>query len=102
MSIINIAAYKFVALDDLTTLRETLKADCLALNLRGTILIAAEGINMFLAGERADIEIFFTQFKDDARFVERKSVGRKTFQSHAGENQKRNYFHGHAGNFSGD
>jgi UPF0176 protein len=70
MSIINIAAYKFVALDDLTTLRETLKADCLALNLRGTILIAAEGINMFLAGERADIEIFFTQLKDDARFVD--------------------------------
>lgn len=70
MSIINIAAYKFVALDDLTTLRETLKADCLALNLRGTILIASEGINMFLAGERADIEQFFAQLIDDARFAD--------------------------------
>ena len=70
MSIINIAAYKFASLDDLPALRETLKADCLALNLRGTILIAAEGINMFLAGERADIEQFFAQLKDDLRFAD--------------------------------
>lgn len=70
MSVINIAAYKFVALDNLTTLRETLKADCLALNLRGTILIAPEGINLFLAGERADIEIFFSQLKSDPRFAD--------------------------------
>ncbi|MGB8339587.1 MAG: sulfurtransferase [Burkholderiales bacterium] len=70
MSIINIAAYKFVTLDDLPTLRETLKAQCLALNLRGTILIAPEGINMFLAGERANIEQFFIQLKSDLRLAD--------------------------------
>jgi UPF0176 protein len=51
MNILNIAAYRFVALDNLPVLRRWLHAVCVAENLRGTILVAHEGINLFLAGE---------------------------------------------------
>jgi predicted sulfurtransferase len=50
MSIVNISAYKFISLDDLPALREWLFACCEALALKGTILLAPEGINLFLAG----------------------------------------------------
>jgi UPF0176 protein len=56
--ILNIAAYKFVALDDRPTLRETLRNLCLELELKGTILLAQEGINLFLAGSETGIEKF--------------------------------------------
>lgn len=50
MNTLNIAAYRFVALDRLPTLRQWLFAICVAENLRGTILVAHEGINVFVAG----------------------------------------------------
>jgi len=50
--------YRFVDLDDLPTLREVLAAEAAALGLCGTILLAAEGINGTLAGERASLEAF--------------------------------------------
>ena len=49
MSILNISAYKFVALDDLAALRARVVERCDALALKGTILLAPEGINLFLA-----------------------------------------------------
>lgn len=52
MLIDNIAAYKFVPLADLPTLQQSLKTRCEQLALRGTILLASEGINLFLAGPR--------------------------------------------------
>jgi UPF0176 protein len=45
-----VALYRFVALDDLETLRTRLAALCVANGLRGTILIASEGINGTIAG----------------------------------------------------
>lgn len=42
--------YKFIELDDLTTLKEQLDQLCLELNIRGTILLSAEGINANLGG----------------------------------------------------
>ncbi len=47
---INLAFYKFVAVEDPQGLRDGLEELCLALELRGTILVAAEGINGMLAG----------------------------------------------------
>jgi UPF0176 protein len=70
MSIVNISAYKFISLDDLPTLRERLLARCEALTLKGTILLAPEGINLFLAGTRADIDEFMARLHDDPRFVD--------------------------------
>ena len=53
MEIINIAAYKFVTLpgNRLTELRLALKTQALACDLKGTILLSKEGINLFVAGE---------------------------------------------------
>jgi UPF0176 protein len=70
MSIVNISAYKFVSLDDLPTLRERLLARCEALALKGTILLAPEGINLFLAGSRAAIGGFMATLREDPRFAD--------------------------------
>ena len=69
MNILNIAAYRFVAIDDPAALRAGLKARCIALRLKGTILVAAEGINLFLAGAAADVEAFLRTLWADARFA---------------------------------
>ena len=70
MSIVNISAYKFISLDDLPALRERLFACCEALALKGTILLAPEGINLFLAGSRAQIDGFMASLHDDSRFAD--------------------------------
>lgn len=70
MSIVNIAAYKFVTLDDIATLRPALLERCNALDLRGTILLAPEGINLFLAGSRESIDAFLAGLRADARFAD--------------------------------
>lgn len=73
MNVLNIAAYKFVEipLELHPTWRVALKERCDSLNLKGTILLAHEGINMFLAGERAQIEEFLHYFKTDSLFENR-------------------------------
>jgi len=60
LSVVNIAAYRFVQLQDksLMSLQILFKAECLRLNIKGTILLSMEGINLFLAGRRADITEF--------------------------------------------
>lgn len=54
--ITNISTYKFAALSDLKGLREQLIAQCKAWGLKGTILLSTEGINMFVAGPRQEID----------------------------------------------
>jgi UPF0176 protein len=51
--ILNLSSYKFVTLDDPHTLREQLLAEALACGMKGTVLLAEEGINLFVAGEEA-------------------------------------------------
>ena len=68
--IINIAAYKFVPLDDLAPLRDTLLHQGNAHQLKGTILLSPEGINLFLAGTRCGIDTFLKQLRGDARFAD--------------------------------
>jgi len=48
--IANLAAYKFVSLPDLRSLRARLLALCRGWELKGTILLSVEGINLFVAG----------------------------------------------------
>lgn len=50
LPVVNIAAYQFAALDELQTLRTELLALCRTHQLRGTILLSTEGINLFVAG----------------------------------------------------
>ena len=68
--IANIAAYKFVPLNDRESLRERLLQRCCELELKGTILLAPEGINLFLAGSKASIEALLDTLHDDARFAD--------------------------------
>jgi UPF0176 protein len=70
MSIVNISAYKFISLDDLPALRERLLERCEALALKGTILLAPEGINLFLAGSREQIDDFMASLHQDPRFAD--------------------------------
>jgi len=69
MNILNIAAYRFVALDHLPQLRAAFKARGEELGLKGTILLAGEGINLVLAGAAADVEAFLETLCSDARFA---------------------------------
>jgi UPF0176 protein len=55
-TIINIAAYKFVHLEDLRMQRTRLLALCKSWELKGTILLSAEGINLFIAGDEKSID----------------------------------------------
>lgn len=69
MTVINISGYKFIALDDLATLKSALTSCCGTLNLTGTILLAPEGINVFLAGTRPGIKGLRAYLHRDARFA---------------------------------
>lgn len=70
MPIVNLSAYKFVSLEDLPRLRECMLERCHALALKGTILLAPEGINLFLAGPREATDAFMAWLREDARFAD--------------------------------
>jgi UPF0176 protein len=69
-SILNISAYKFAPLPDAAALREVFLARALELELKGTILLAEEGINLFLAGPADAVHGFVAQLHTDARFAD--------------------------------
>lgn len=68
--ILNIAAYKFVSLDNLEQRRHALLAQTEACALKGTILLTPEGINMFLAGTQDKIDQFLTWLRQDSAFLD--------------------------------
>jgi len=70
MQILNIAAYKFVALAQPETLQTSLAERLRGHAIKGTVLLAEEGINLFLAGPAADIHDFLAWLKQDARFAD--------------------------------
>jgi UPF0176 protein len=67
--ILNIAAYHFVPIDDADALVVRLREAAERRALRGTVLIAEEGINLFLAGAAQAIDGFLVELRDDARFA---------------------------------
>ena len=69
-SVVNIAAYKFVPLDSLPELRTRLLGLAGDAGLKGTILLAEEGINLFLAGAADAIDAFLLELRADARFAD--------------------------------
>lgn len=70
MSIVNIAAYKFIPLNDLNSLRDDLKSHCLEWQLKGTILLSEEGINLMLAGQHESIDTLRNYLANDDRFAD--------------------------------
>jgi len=69
-TVLNISAYKFVPLPDTETLRDTLLARANDLQLKGTILLAEEGINLFLAGPALAVRNFVAQLQQDPRLAD--------------------------------
>lgn len=68
-TILNISAYQFVTLPDAPALRDTLHQRALDLQLKGTILLAEEGINLFLAGPPEAVRGFVARLHEDPRFA---------------------------------
>jgi UPF0176 protein len=68
--IVNIAAYKFITFEDAAEVRPRYLELCNRLQLKGTILLTPEGINLFLAGSRAAIDDFLAFLRSDARFAD--------------------------------
>lgn len=67
MSLTVATFYKFVALPDYKNLQQPLKEICQAQQVKGTILLAAEGINGTLAGTRHGIDAVLDHIQTDQR-----------------------------------
>lgn len=67
--ILNIATYRFVGIDDPAALKSDWLPKAKALGLKGTILLASEGINLFLAGAETAVRSFMAAVDDDVRFA---------------------------------
>ena len=68
MSVVNIAAYKFASVPEPQSWLQPLKERCQQLELKGTIIVAPEGINLFLAGTRQTITAFLEFLQKDPLF----------------------------------
>ena len=67
---LNIATYRFVPLDDLAGLRERLFQQALGDGLKGTVLLAEEGINLCLAGPADGVARWLAALRSDPRFAD--------------------------------
>jgi UPF0176 protein len=68
-AVLNAAAYCFAEIDDPHVLFSRLSQQAAGLGLRGTILLAPEGINLFLAGEPQGVRSFLASLRADPRFA---------------------------------
>ena len=71
MSILNIAAYRFVTLTELPGLQTALHQALSYHSIKGTVLLADEGINLFLAGEDVAVHRFLDWLRFNSRFAGR-------------------------------
>lgn len=67
--VLNVSAYAFVALDDTALLRASLRTEAAARGLKGTVLLAEEGINLFLAGAPDALRGWLDRLRADPRFA---------------------------------
>ena len=69
-NIVVAAMYKFVRLPDFRKLREKLLQVCETQSLKGTLLLAEEGINGTVAGSRKGINALLSFLREDPRFLD--------------------------------
>lgn len=67
---LNLSAYKFVPIGDPHALRDRLFERADALNIKGTVLLAEEGINLFIAGKEAQAREWIDHLRADERFAD--------------------------------
>lgn len=68
-SVLNVAAYLFTRIEDPHALRPVLRARAAEAGLKGTILLAEEGLNLFLAGPAGPLRGFVDSLRTDERFA---------------------------------
>mgnify|MGYP000088393578 CR=1 FL=1 len=68
-AILNISAYQFVPIENPDVLQAKFRARCQALGIKGTILLAKEGVNLAIAGSEPSVRQFMQQMRDDERFA---------------------------------
>jgi len=68
-SVLNISAYLFTRIADAPELKPVLRERAVAADLKGTILLAEEGINLFLAGDADAVRGFVAELRADPRFA---------------------------------
>ena len=61
------ALYKFVSLPDFNELQQPLLKRCQSLGIKGTLLLAEEGINGTIAGSRQSIDSILEHLRSDPR-----------------------------------
>jgi UPF0176 protein len=69
LPVLNISAYLFTQIDDTHGLQAVCMAHAQARQLKGTVLIAEEGINLFLAGPPEDVRGWVNWLRLDPRFA---------------------------------
>ena len=67
--IIVAALYKFASLPDYREMQQKLHDFCVAQGLKGTLLLATEGINGTVAGTRAGVDALLAYLKSDTRMA---------------------------------
>ena len=68
--ILNVAAYHFTPIEQPGMLAADVREWAEAGSLRGTVLVAAEGLNLFLAGAESAVHGFLARLRGDARFAD--------------------------------
>ena len=70
MHFLNLATYRFVALDNLAQRREQIYAAASRLDMRGTVLISSEGMNIFVAGPEEGARGLMKFLQEDPLFAD--------------------------------
>lgn len=70
LPIVVCALYKFVTLEDFRDIREPLLNRLLALDVKGTLLLAQEGINGTVSGSRSSINAMLDYLRQDPRLAD--------------------------------
>src|SRR5918993_4606168 len=68
-SVLNVSAYLFTRIAEPAALRVALRDRALSAGLRGTIVLAEEGINLFLAGDPQSTRDFIEELRTHAAFA---------------------------------
>ena len=68
--ILNISAYKFVGLSDMGRWRESIRSQAESQSLKGTVLLAEEGINLFVAGAAPGVHAFLVWLRSQEAFAD--------------------------------
>jgi UPF0176 protein len=66
--VLNLSGYRFARIADPHALREVLHACAAAAGLKGTVLLAHEGVNLFLAGDEPGLDRFLATLRSQPGF----------------------------------